>query len=74
MDRLIKAGEITDDVLRDVAAGESFVITADGRPVARVVPVDDLADQARDIDALLGELEAMPERLAAPWTRAGLYE
>jgi prevent-host-death family protein len=74
MDRLITTGEITDDILREVAAGESFVVTADGRPIARVVPVDDLAEQARDIDALLDELEASPERLAAPWTRTELYE
>ncbi|MTD15033.1 type II toxin-antitoxin system prevent-host-death family antitoxin [Nakamurella sp. YIM 132087] len=35
------------EVLRAVASGESFVVTNNGHPVARVVPVDDTAADLR---------------------------
>ena len=45
--RLISDQVLTDDfdeVMRAVRAGETFEISVEGRPVARIVPVEDDAD------------------------------
>ncbi len=75
MDRAISASDANQhfsEMLRDVQSGDSFVVLARGRPVARVVPVD-VRDQSKAIDALLGKLATLPERSAPNWQRDDLY-
>lgn len=75
MDRAISASEANQrfsELLRDVAAGESFTVTSRGKPVARVTPVD--RDGARrSVDRLLGFVEGLPLRRAGDWKRDDLY-
>lgn len=79
MDRLITATEANQrfsELLRDVESGETFVVTSRGRPVARMVPVDDEAKQKRDrkFTALMERLDAIPFRIRGPWKREDLYD
>jgi prevent-host-death family protein len=62
-------------ILRDVRAGDSFVVTARGRPIARIVPVGE-ADPARVAarDALLRHLASQPARESGRWLRDELYD
>jgi len=76
MDRPITASEANQrfsEMLRDVAKGESFTVTSRGRPVARVIPVDQ-EDQRRKIKELLEYLMTLPIRRAGPLKREDLYE
>ena len=43
-------------LLDEVEAGRSIVITKHGRPVARLVPMTEVATTSRDADALLARL------------------
>jgi prevent-host-death family protein len=62
-------------ILRDVRAGRSYVVTAHGKPIARIVPcqaVDTARDAARA--ALLQRLAAQPVTDVGRWRRDELYE
>lgn len=62
-------------ILRGVREGHSYVVTSHGRPVARIVPVDQresVVSGARA--ALLSRLERQPAVNAGRWTRDELYE
>ena len=62
-------------LLRGVREGQSYVVTAHGRPVAKIVPVskhDEVAAGARS--ALLARLHAEPVVDIGRWTRDELYE
>ena len=82
MDQSIPAAEANRSfsrLLREVREGQSFTITAHGRPVARIVPCDTDADRAARRDAwrgFLDELRARPamDPPAERWTRDELYE
>ena len=77
MERAVTASEANQrfsELLREVRKGESFVVTARGRPVARVTPIDDLADQTRALDDLLDFVATLPRRRLAGWRREELYE
>jgi prevent-host-death family protein len=82
MDQSIPAAEANRSfsrLLREVREGQSFTITAHGRPVARIVPCDAEAEAARRRAAwadLLARLEAQPaaEGEMPRWTRDELYE
>jgi len=78
MDQAISAAEANRSfsrLLREVRDGRSFVVTAHGRPVARIVPCHE-ADQAREKarSALLLRLAGQPVVDIGPWTRDELYE
>ena len=76
MDRAITASDANQrfsELLRDVAAGESFTVLSRGRAVARVVPIDK-ADQQKSVAGLLTLLRAQPMRHYEGWTRDNLYE
>lgn len=76
MDRSISAGEANQrfsEMLRNVAEGDSFTVTSRGRPVARVVPVDD-ADRKSAFDRMMSFLDTQPTRQVKPWTREDLYD
>ena len=62
-------------VLRSVREGDSYIVTAHGRPVAKIIPIGDdeaVRDKAREI--LLARLRAQPAIDIGPWTREELYE
>ena len=76
MDKAISATEANQrfsELLRDVAKGASFTVTSRGRPVARVIPVEQ-EDQKRNIERLLEYVRTLPRRRAGPWKREDLYE
>lgn len=52
------------DAVRRAAAGERTVITAHGRPVAQLAPLDETAP---DIDRLVASGAVIPPRRAGPW-------
>jgi prevent-host-death family protein len=62
-------------VLRQVRGGRTFVVTSHGRPVARIVPIDErnqVAEAART--ALLERLDGTPVIDVGTWTRDELYK
>jgi prevent-host-death family protein len=65
-------------LLRGVRAGRSYVVTAHGRPIARLVPVDDEADaelRLREVaKALLERLEGQPVIDIGRCTRDEVYD
>ena len=77
MNHTISAAEANrsfSHILREVREGQSFIITAHGKPVARILPCaagDAAREAARDI--LLARLEAQPARDAGAWSRDELY-
>ena len=63
-------------LLRAVQEGRSYVVTSHGRPVARIVPVDE-TDEARQRAwrALMDRLRTQPATdTPRSWTRDDLYE
>jgi prevent-host-death family protein len=78
MQKEISAAEANrkfSELLRGVRAGQSFVVTSHGRPVARIEPVEnghDAADRARD--ALLKRLRSQKAIDIGRWTRDELYD
>jgi prevent-host-death family protein len=62
-------------ILREVRGGASYVVTAHGKPVARIVPCEP-ADTARAAarSALLQRLKDQPVTDIGPWSRDDLYE
>jgi prevent-host-death family protein len=78
MDKIVSAAEANrsfSQLLRSVRDGESYVVTAHGKPVARIVPIsndDRVAEVARA--ALLEHLKAQKPVNAGRWTREELYE
>jgi len=80
MERHITATEANQrfsEMLRDVQGGESFVVTSRGKPVAKLVPIDEataLADQSKKISDFLDYVETLPITDAGPWKREDLYD
>jgi prevent-host-death family protein len=78
MDQAISAAEANRSfsrLLREVREGRSYVVTAHGKPVARIVPCAD-AEAARSgaRSALLQRLGAQQAVDIGRWTRDELYE
>lgn len=66
-------------LLRRVRAGESFVVTSRGQPVARIVPVaeptaEEEVRRAAAKATLFERLRSQPVQDVGPWTRDELYE
>lgn len=81
MERLISATDANREfsrVLNEVAAGETYVVTSHGRPVARLEPVrnrkDDEATRHRKVEALVDELAMLPLRAPGRIIREDGYE
>ena len=78
MEKVVSAAEANrrfSQLLRSVREGDSYVVTAHGRPVARIVPVqegDTVKKTAREL--LLARLRSQPAIDIGPWTREELYE
>ncbi|MDO4683974.1 MAG: type II toxin-antitoxin system prevent-host-death family antitoxin [Lautropia sp.] len=78
MDKSISASEANrhfSRLLRNVLAGDRYVITSHGRPVAQVTPVtDDTVASANRKAAFLEQLAAKPVIQADAWKRDDLYD
>lgn len=83
MDVTISAAEANrgfSRLLRGVREGRSYIVTAHGRAVARVVPADgDEASEHRRqrsaaLRALIERVRTNPAVEIGPWTRDELYE
>ncbi|MGK9170116.1 type II toxin-antitoxin system prevent-host-death family antitoxin [Inquilinus limosus] len=78
MDRTVSAAEANRNfsrLLRDVREGRSYVVTAHGKPVARIVPTSGpSAVTAGARAALLTRLAAQPPADIGRWSRDELYE
>lgn len=78
MEETVSAAEANREfsrLLRGVRDGNSYVVTSHGRPVAKLVPVDEEAiarEQARE--RLMERLRSQPVRNIGRWTRDELYD
>lgn len=78
MARAISAAEANRNfskLLRGVREGQSYIVTTHGRPVAKIVPIDQhdgVVASARS--ALFKRLRAQPVVNVGRWTREELYE
>lgn len=62
-------------ILRDVTHGEQVLILVHGKPVARIVPVDDLSwERTSARVSLVTRLQRQAVAGARDWTREELYE
>jgi prevent-host-death family protein len=64
-------------LLRGVREGHSYVVTAHGRPIARLAPIDETADDRLREAAkreLLARLKNQPVVDIGRWTRDELYD
>jgi prevent-host-death family protein len=78
MDKIVSAAEANrrfSQLLRAVRDGDSYVVTAHGKPVAKIIPIradDAAADKARA--ALLEHLRSQKPMDIGRWTRDELYD
>ena len=78
MDKVVSAAEANrrfSQLLRSVREGDSYIVTAHGRPVAKIIPIrEDEAVKQRAREILLARLRSQPAIDIGPWTREELYE
>jgi len=78
MDKTVSAVEANrrfSHLLRSVRAGESYVVTVHGEPVARLTPIGPETNRMAEArQALLARLAAEPLVDIGDWTRDELYE
>ncbi len=77
MRKAISAAEANrkfSELLRSVKAGQSYVVTSHGRPVARIEPIEAGHEADRARDALLKRLRSQKAIDIGPWTRDELYD
>jgi len=77
MDKAVSAVEANrhfSQILRSVREGESYVVTAHGKPIARITPIRPGEGTAEARRRLLERLAAQPVTDIGPWTRDELYD
>ncbi len=84
MNRRVSTTEVEQNltsILHDIEEGETFVVTSDGKEVARILPVETaqvdleiLEKRKRAHQELLEHLSQVKAIDIGPWTRAELYE
>jgi prevent-host-death family protein len=78
MDQTITAADANrrfSRILRDVRGGRTYVVTAHGKPVARIVPCTDAdASRAMAREALMRRLADQPSTDIGRWKRDDLYD
>jgi prevent-host-death family protein len=82
MDETISAAEANrafSRLLRGAREGRSYLVTAHGRPVARLVPANGSDENERRVRgaalcALIERVRRQPAVDVGPWTRDELYE
>jgi prevent-host-death family protein len=76
MDRAISASKANQQfsrVLREVADGETYTVTSRGKPVARIVPIQEESKSGK-FATLVEKWSKKPIRYSGPWTREELYD
>lgn len=78
MQKAISAAEANrkfSELLRGVKAGQRYIVTSHGRPVARIEPIEEQS-RTHAKAALLAHLEIRPvrRRPIGRWTRDELYD
>jgi prevent-host-death family protein len=78
MDKIVSAAEANrhfSQLLRSVRDGDTVVVTAHGKPVAKIIPIrsDDRVRAAAHV-ALIEHLQSQTPIDIGPWTRGELYE
>lgn len=68
------ANQRFSEMLREVQNGTTYIVTSCGRPVAKVMPVDDLAEQARALRELHEFMASQPRGSLPGWRREDLYD
>ena len=61
-------------VLRQVARGETLIVTSRGKPMATIAPITRQAGRILAKRQLLARLASQPPAGDRSWTRAELYE
>lgn len=61
-------------VLRQVARGDTLIVTSRGRPMATIAPIAPQAERILAKRQLLARLTSQPPAGERAWTRAELYE
>jgi prevent-host-death family protein len=66
-------------LLREIQNGRTYIVTAHGRPVARIVPLAGESEQERRvraaaIHALIERVRSQPAADVGEWEREELYE
>jgi prevent-host-death family protein len=82
MEEIVSAAEANrsfSKLLRGVRQGRSYVVTAHGRPVARIVPAAERDETEQRVRAaawrsLLERVKKQPIIHVGPWTRDELYD
>ena len=77
MEKAVSAADANrrfSELLRTVKRGRSVLVTSHGRPVARIVPVEDDRTMARARSALFARLRAERVVKVGRWMRDELYE
>lgn len=82
MDETVSAAEVNrafSRLLRGVRAGRSYLVTAHGRPVARLVPADEGDQPGRDLRGaarhiLIERVLGQPAVDIGHWSRDELYQ
>ena len=76
MEKIIRASEANrafSRILREVVAGDTFVVTSHGRAVARIVPAV-VSEREAARQRLLDHLRSLPAMHAGPFNRDEAYE
>jgi prevent-host-death family protein len=78
MDNAVSAADANrgfSHILREVRGGASYIVTAHGKPVARIIPWEPAEEARRAARAiLLDRLRDQPVTDIGPWRRDDLYE
>lgn len=78
MEKLVSAAEANrnfSQLLRTVREGKVYIVTAHGRPVAKIMPVDEDENVSKKARAsLLKRLRSERVVTIGPWCRDELYE
>lgn len=77
MQKAISAAEANrkfSELLRGVKAGQRYIVTSHGRPVARIEPIEETDHAERAKEALLKRLRSQKAIDIGPWTRDELYD
>lgn len=77
MEKIIPAAEANRSfsrLLRKVKEGQSYIVTSHGRPVARIVPLNQSGSALNAKEVLLKRLKAERVQSIGRWKRDELYE
>lgn len=77
MEKAISAADANrkfSQLLREVKAGQSYVVTSHGKPVARIAPLEQDRSAVRARNSLIRRLRAEPVVEIGRWKRDDLYE